>query len=315
MVQFGDKHRWHTVKGRTTLLMNRSQYDQRIKLLNHHLRTAMRQTVHCGQYDTKAVEQRYTYAELIILRKAHVLTSEIAIIGDVIVSEHHALGESRCTAGVLHVHRIVAADVLLHLKQYLVLDILSQKQQFGRIKHTAILLHTDIYHVLQVWETFAVQMATLTILQFGQHGIGHVHIVTVPCTISDTKRMHIGVLTKILQLVLFVVRIYRDQHSADFRGSIKECQPVGHVSSPDTHIRSFLYTYTDQALGQIIHTLIELAPSEAKVTITIDDILLIRRRLSPMFQPLAQCALRKGIARTSCLGRICSIRQWPACHI
>ena len=114
MIKFGDKHRGHTIEGRTTFLMNGGQHHQRIKLLYHHLRTAMCQTVHRSEYHTKAVEQRYTDTEFIVLRKAHVLTSEIAIISDVIVCQHHTLGEASRTRGILHVADIVTSHILLH---------------------------------------------------------------------------------------------------------------------------------------------------------------------------------------------------------
>ena len=100
-------------------------------------------------------------------------------------------------------------------------------------------------------------------LQFWQHGVCHVYIVTIPCTIGDTKYLHIRVLTQILQLILLVVGVYRYQHSTDLGSSIEESKPVGHVCGPDTHVRTFLYTYADQTLGEIVHTLVELTPCES----------------------------------------------------
>ena len=242
VVQLGYKHRWHSVQSRTALLVYRCQHHQRVKLLNHHLGTSVGQTVHSSQHHTKAVEQRHAYAELIVLSKAHVLACKESVVGNVIVSKHHSLGESRCTAGVLHVHRVVTANVSLHLQQHLVFNVLSQQQQLGRVEHSAILLHTYINHVLKVWESLRVQMSALACLQLWQHGVGHVYVVTVPCTVGDAQRVHVRVLTQILQLVLLVVGVHRYQHRTNLSRSVEECKPVGHVCGPDTYVRSLLYS-------------------------------------------------------------------------
>ena len=108
------------------------------------------------------MEQGHTDAEFVVSRKAHILTSEVAIVGNTIVRQHDPLGESRGTAGILHVTDIVAGHVLLHLVQRIVLYILSQQEQFGGIIHTSIFLHANIYHTLQEGETLTVQVSTLT---------------------------------------------------------------------------------------------------------------------------------------------------------
>ena len=128
VVQLGDEHRGHTIQGRTALLSHRCQHHQRVEFLNHHLGTSVRQAVHRGQHHAKAVEQRHTYAELIVLRKSHVLACKVSVVGYTVVSQHHALGESRGTTGVLHVAHVVAGHLGLHLVQLLVVHVLSQQQ-------------------------------------------------------------------------------------------------------------------------------------------------------------------------------------------
>ena len=147
-------------------------------------------------------------------------------------------------------------------------------------------------------------MAALTGLQFGH-----------PCTVGDTEGVHVRVLTEILQLTLLVVRVHRHQHGTDLGSGIEERQPVGHVRRPDTHVRASLHTDGDQSLGEVVHSLVELAPGEAQVTVTIDDIFFIGRSLSPVFKPLAEGALMECIALTAGLGRIGPVWQRSACHI
>ena len=182
------------------------------------------------------MEQRHTDAEFVILCKAHVLTRKVTVVGNTEMRQHHTLGETCRTTRVLHVADVVAGHLALHLEQCLVLHVLSQQQEFCSVEHAAIFLHTDKHHVLHVRETLTVQMAALTVLQFGQHRIGHIHVVTVPRTVGNTEGMHVGVLTQILQLILLVVRVHSHQHSTNLSRCIKERQPVWHIRSPDTDI-------------------------------------------------------------------------------
>ena len=106
------------------------------------------------------MEQGHADTELVILCEAHILACEEAVVGNTVVRQHHALGETRRTRGVLHVADIVARHLTLHLLQGFVLHVLSQQKQLGSVEHTAILLHTDEHHVLHIRETLAVQMTT-----------------------------------------------------------------------------------------------------------------------------------------------------------
>ena len=243
--------------------MDRRQYDQGVKLLDHHLGTAVGQAVHRGQHHAEAMEQGHTDAQLVVLGESHILAGEVTIVRDAEVGQHHTLGETRGAAGVLHVADVIATHVFLHLVQSLVFDILAQEQQLGGVVHAAIFLHADIDDVLQIGETLTVQITAFAGLQLGQHGVGHIYIVTVPCAVGDTQHFHIGVLTQILQFVLLVVGVHRHQHGANLGGGIEKGEPVGHVGGPDAHIRAFLHANGYQTLGQVVHTLVELLPREA----------------------------------------------------
>ena len=267
MVELGDKHGGHAIDGCTALLMDRGEHHEGVELLDHHLRTAVGQTVHRGEHHAEAMEQGHADAELVVLGKAHVLAREVTVVGDTVVGQHNALGEARGTRGVLHVAHVVTADVLLHLVEHTVFYVLTKKQQFGGIVHAAVFLHTDIDHILQVGELLAVQVAALAGLQLRQHGVGHVDVVTIPCAVGDTEHLHVGVLTEVLQFVLLIVGVYRHEHGTNLRRSIEEGEPVRHVGSPDTHIGTFLHADRYQAFSQIIHTLVELRPGEAQVAV------------------------------------------------
>ena len=105
--------------------MDRGQYHQWVKLLDHDLGTAVCQAVHRSQHHAEAVEQGDADTEFVVLREAHVLASKVTVVGYAEMRQHDTLWETRRTAGVLHVAHIVTAYVLLHGVKRLVFDVLS----------------------------------------------------------------------------------------------------------------------------------------------------------------------------------------------
>ena len=149
-------------------------------------------------------------------------------------------------------------------------------------------------------------MPTLAVLQLGQHGVGHIDVVAVPCAVGNAECVHVGVLAEVLQLVLLVVGVDGHEHGTNLCRSVEEGQPVGYVGGPDADVGTFLDTDSDEAFGEVIDALVELAPGEAEVAGGMDNLVFIGRRLSPMLEPLSECTLIELIALTSSLGGIVS---------
>ena len=125
MVQFGNEHGRYAIKGCAAFLVYGGQYNQRVKSLYHYLCTSVCQAVHGSQHHTEAVKQGHAYAEFVVLGKFHVFAGQIAIVCYVVVSQHHALRKTSSTAGVLHVHYIVAGHLCLQFIQATVVHIVT----------------------------------------------------------------------------------------------------------------------------------------------------------------------------------------------
>ena len=149
-----------------------------------------------------------------------------------------------------------------------------------------------IHYISHVRKTFTLQMSAFTGFQFGKHCIGHLHKVTVLLAIHDTKRMHIRVLAKILQLRLFIVRIYSNIYRTDLRTSIQQCQPIGNISRPDTHMGTTFHPNGDKPFRHIIHTTVQLTPGKTEIAVGINDIFLIGSLFSPVLEPLSQSTIK-----------------------
>src|SRR5574344_508763 len=117
MVKFCNKHSWYAVQCRTSFLMDRSQRNKWIKFLNHHFRTAVRQTVHRCQNNTEAVKQRYAAAKFVVACESHAFACEESIVCDVMMCQHNAFRKTSCAGGVLHIDHVVARYLFLSLLQ------------------------------------------------------------------------------------------------------------------------------------------------------------------------------------------------------
>ena len=106
-------------------------------------------------------------------------------------------------------------------------------------------------------------MSALAVLQFRQHGVGHLHEVAVFFAVDDTERVHIRVLAQIFQLCLLVVGIYRYVDGAYLGAGIQQRQPVGYVCRPDADVRSPFHADSDKSFCHVVHPAVELAPCEA----------------------------------------------------
>ena len=267
MIQFGNKHRRNPVKSRTTFLMHGSQNHQRIKLLDHYLRTTMSQYVHGCQYHTKAMEKRHTAAQLIFGSKLHVFSCQETVIRNIVMRQHHTFRESGCTRSILHIHNILTIDFGFCLIQDLIADILTQEQQFWRIIHTTELLLTDIYHILQFRETFALQVTALRFLQFRKHRINHVNIAAIEDTICNTHGMNICILNQKFQLVLLVIRIDRNRNRTNLGCRKQECQPIRHIGSPNADMRAMFHSNGQHTFCHPVNPFVKLFPRKPKITV------------------------------------------------
>jgi len=269
--------------------MYRSEHHQWVEAFHHHLRTSVSEAVHGSQYHTEAVEERHAHAKLVVACELHVLAGEETVVRYIIMSEHYAFRESGRARGVLHVHYIVASHFFLGFDEFFVLDVASEEENLSRIVHTPVLFLSDVDDILHPRETFALQVAALAGLQLGEHGVDHIdEVIAAAVAVHDTEGVHVRILAEVFQFRLLVVGVYRHRHGPNLGTGIKEGQPVGHVSCPDAYMGSFFHSDGKQSFGHVVHTFVELAPSEAQVAVRVNDVFFIGSGRSPMLQPVAE---------------------------
>ena len=166
MVQQVDIHRWHSEKRSAALFVNAGQYQQRIEAFGDDHRAAVCQAVEHRQYQSEAVKQRHTDAELCVLCEAQMLPCREAIVADAIMCEHSPFGEAGGATGVLYVDGIVAAAGILSFLIGTLSDGQSQQHQLIEGVHTLMLLCAHIDHSLHIREADTVKFPAFMRTQF-----------------------------------------------------------------------------------------------------------------------------------------------------
>ena len=299
-MQLGDKHCRHPVQHGAALLVYRSQCYQRIKLLHHHLRTAESKAAHGRQHHAEAMKQRHTGATFVFRRELHVYPREVAVVGNIVVGEHHPFREARRAGGVLHVHHIVTRAERPQSFELVIRHILSQQKDLCCVVHPPVFLLTNVNHILELREDFRFHLPPLCCFQFRQQLIDDVGIVASCHPVCHAERMHVGILHQVAQLLRAVTRVHRHRHCPYFGRRIEKRKPVRYILCPDTHICAPCHSNGNQTLCHMVHALVELLPGKAKVAVRINNILLVRRFFGPVLQPITQCSVGKNRFRIVC---------------
>ena len=212
-----------------------------------------------GQHHAEAVEHGHLDHHAVGGGQVHAVADHLAVVDDVVVGQHHALGEAGGAGGVLHVAHVVdihggghAAD-LLHGRAGRVLQGLLPGHGAG---------HAEAHgnHVSQERQALAVQR--LTGLVAGQLRAQLAHdllIVGIAVALDHHQGVGVGLAQQVLGLVDLVGGVHRHEHRADLRGGPEGEEPLGHVGGPDGHLAAGAHAQAHQRPGELVHVVPELA--------------------------------------------------------
>ena len=283
MVQDGDVHRRNAVDRRRVRRRDGIHHDQRVELLDHDGRRAVRQNRHDAEHAAEAVEQRDGQADAFVLVRVELEELPFAdvetVVQDAFMRQHDAFREASRARRVLHVHHVRVGGVLLGRRQPFVqifAAAVAQLDQFGRRVHARMFLLSKIHDVFQPREAFAHEHAARHRQQFGNELVDGVDVADVAQAVDDGQRVHVGLLHKIFQLMLFVVRVDRHENGADLRRREHERQPFGHVSRPDADVASLRHADGHQTLRHQVRTDVEILVRPRQVAVRIHDERMVR---------------------------------------
>ena len=94
--------------------------------------------------------------------------------------------------------------------------------------------------------------------------MGHIHKVAFPGSIGNAECIHVGVLHRYSNSVLFVAGVYVTSTAPILAAGIEEGQPVAHCWPRYPRYCLFL-PYGHQAFGKIVDPFVKLLPCEGKL--------------------------------------------------
>ena len=147
----------------------------------------------------------------------------------------------------------------------------SEEEELRKAIHATVLLRPHIDHVLQLGEALAREPAALVLVELGDELADHSNIVRILERVDDAEGLHVGLADDVLQLVELVIRVHRHEYDADPGRCEENRQPVWHIVGPDADMIALDDTDREEALGELVHALVEIGVGEPQVPVRVDD--------------------------------------------
>ena len=116
-------------------------------------------------------------------------------------------------------------------------------------------------------------------------------VVAVPVSLDHHQGVGVGLAEEVLRLVDLVGGVHRHQHGADLGGGPEGDEPGGHVGGPHGHLVPGLHPHGDEAPGELVHVVPELAVGPGVVQGGVLKAVLVRELLHHPVQHLGEGAV------------------------
>ncbi len=294
VIQHGLKHGRHAVeRGATFLIHGAHDLHGRKGFQQDHGRPVV-DAGHDPEHAAEAVEKRDGQADTVQLGKFLMKADPVAVVDDIDVGEHHALGKARGPGRILHVHHVIGRNGSLAPLISLVAHVSGQAEDLGQGIHAPVFFGPQKEDPLEVGQGFHLQHTAFLAAQLGDDLIGGGDEVVIPHPFNNEEIFGFGLLEQIEEFRIAVVGVYGDEHRADARGSKHERQPMRDVGSPDGDLFSLLYAESHEPPSHRIHTVGEFRPRLTQVAIRMDNGVVVGKTGGGIFQKLAQRQLLHG---------------------
>ena len=258
VLQHCDEHGGDTVECRDLQLVYAVKRNAGREIRDRAKRSAVRDRGgHC-KHHSEAVEHGHLDHKPVGGGKIHTVADVFAVVDDIVVRQHDALGESGCAGGVLHVADVVLVDgcgAAIYLPYGGV---------FGKLKRfvpgeTALLFAADGYNVAQEGQTFGIKRLVLgRCRKLGAELCDDICIRGVLVALCHDKRVCVGLTEQIFRLINLISGVHRNKHRADLDGC-PECDiPLRHVCRPDCHMIAALDAEADKRTREPVNVVAEL---------------------------------------------------------
>ena len=293
MVELGDVHGGNAVHRSRLLAVDGPQDHLGVEVLDTDDGAAVRENGHDAEHATEAVEVRYGQTHAVIGRELHALADEEAIVEDVAMREHDALGKARRSARVLHHAAVVVVKGASDLVELLGIDVFAEQEQLGHAVETTVLLGPHVDEVLEEGILLGVEVATLLRERFRYQVADDSFVIDVAILVDDAQRLHVALLEHIVELVGLEDRVHRDHDDADLGARVHEGDPIWDVACPYAQMVARTHADVEHAAREQVATLVELGVRPTQVAVRIDHELVIGIDLGLEAQVIAERHLGK----------------------
>ncbi len=289
MVQDGDEHGGHSVERGAAFLLDGGHRRDRVEALHDDQGCPVVHRSQDPQHAAEAVKERHGQADPVFRTEVLVGADPIAVVADVEVRQHDALGEPRGARGVLHVDDVVRVEGGLAGPVIAVAGHGAHGQDLRDGIHPAVLFQAQEKDPLQVRKTGARQAPPFLGPQLGDELIYGLQVIDVLVAVDEKQVFRLRLFQNIGQLVDPVVGVDGEQDGADLGGGELQRHPIGDVGRPHGHLFALLDTHRHQAAGQAIHEIAELPVGQTEIPVDIDHRLVVRVGGDGPVQNLPQC--------------------------
>ena len=135
MLEHGNEHRRHAVDCGAVLCHKRVHDLFGVEHINRHKGRSVGYAGHERKHHAEAMEEWNGDAQSVLMSELHAVAYRLAVVENVVVGEHNALGESRRAGGVLDIDDLVAVARVAHRLELLDRSLLGESIEIFPVDH------------------------------------------------------------------------------------------------------------------------------------------------------------------------------------
>ena len=259
MRKHGDEHGRYAVEGGDMLIVDAGKRRFRREIRNRQDRAAVGHGGRHGKDHAEAVEHGHLDHHPVFRGQIHAVPDALAVVDDIVMGQHDALGETCRSGSILHVADVIDIDRGRHPADFL-------HGRAGRVLQRllpgqgSVHAEADRNHIAQEGQTPAMQRGTGFIsLDLRAEFIHNLPVVRIAVSLNHNQGMRVRLAQQIFRLMDLVGGVHGHKHRADLGRRPEGQEPLGNIGRPDRHLGSGFHAQGNQGAGKFIHVVPELA--------------------------------------------------------
>ena len=284
----GDEHGGDAVEDGAFFLVDGGEAEEGVEGFDDDEGGAVGEDGHDAEGDAETMEEGHLEAELVGGGEALAVADAPAVVEDVVVGEHDALGEAGGAGRVLHVDDVVAGEGGLCILEDGVGLVVADEHEFGGGIHAAVFFLADVADEFELGIRLGAEVAAGELLEFGDELVDGLDVVDVAEAVDEAEHAHVGLAQDVVEFLGLVGGVDGDEDGAGFGAGELEGEPVGDVFGPDADVVALADADGEEALGEAVDAVVELAVGPAEVAVGVDDEVVVGGFAGPEFELAAE---------------------------